>query len=374
MDEQYQTVPVRLTEKTPGVFRADYTPCTGGKHTVQVRHCTPTTPPAPAANTRSRYDTVRRLHPLHRRQTYGPGTTLYADYTPCTGGKHTVQVRHYTPTTPPAPAANIRSRYADYTPSTGGKHTVQVRHCTPTTPPPTAANIRSRYDTVRRLYPSTGGKHTVQVRHCTPTTPPAPAANIPSRYDTVRRLHSLHRRQTYGPGTTLYADYTPCTGGKHTVQVRHCTPTTLPAPAANIRSRYDTVRRLHPLHRRQTYGPGKIRYTDYTPCTGGKHTVQVRHCTPTTPPAPAANIRSRYDTVRRLHPLHRRQTHGPGTTLYADYTPCTGGKHTVQVRHCPTVRIIVPKDAAQIFDYPVVLPLSPHMQHFAEYIDMVTDG
>ena len=349
MDEQYQTVPVRLTEKTPGVFRADYTPCTGGKHTIQVRHCTPTTPPAPAANIRSRYDTVPRLHPLHRRQTYGPGTTLYPDYTPCTGGKHTVQVRHCTPTTPPAPAANIRSRYATVPrlqPCTGGKHTVQVRHCTPTTLPAPAANIRSRYDTVRRLHPlhrrqtygpgttlypdytpCTGGKHTVQVRHCTPTTPPAPAANIRSRYDTVPRLHPLHRRQTYGPGTTLYADYTPCTGGKHTVQVRHCAPTTPPAPAANIH-------RLHPLHRRQTYGPGTTLYPDYTPCTGGKHTVQVRHCTPTTPPAPAANIRSRYDTVPRLHPLHRRQTYGPGTTLYADYTPCTGGKHTVQVRHC----------------------------------------
>ena len=68
MDEQYQTVPVRLTEKTPGVFRADYTPCTGGRHTVQVRCC---------------------ITPLHRRQTYCPGEIL----------SHT-----------PAPVADILSR------------------------------------------------------------------------------------------------------------------------------------------------------------------------------------------------------------------------------------------------------------------------
>ncbi|XP_043196534.1 filamin-A-like isoform X2 [Amphibalanus amphitrite] len=47
MDEQFQTVPARLTEKTPGVFRADYTPNIGGKQTIQVEYSGVAVPGSP---------------------------------------------------------------------------------------------------------------------------------------------------------------------------------------------------------------------------------------------------------------------------------------------------------------------------------------
>ncbi|XP_043200380.1 filamin-A-like isoform X4 [Amphibalanus amphitrite] len=47
MDEQFQTVPARLTEKTPGVFRADFTPNIGGKQTIQVEYSGVAVPGSP---------------------------------------------------------------------------------------------------------------------------------------------------------------------------------------------------------------------------------------------------------------------------------------------------------------------------------------